>query len=82
MYGDSKLLRMCDDFFLKNWTKKNAAPLRMRRLYSVGQLRCCGVAEDFLAIRDTPIVCKPIRNCVWAVLMGQANDVFPTRRDL
>ena len=44
--------------------------------------RCCGVAVAFLAIPDTPYVRKPIRNCVWAVLMGQTNDVFPTRRDL
>ena len=40
------------------------------------------VAVAFLAIPDTPYVCKPIRNCVWAVLMGQTNDVFTTRRDL
>ena len=30
----------------------------------------------FLAIPDTPYVRKPIRSCVWAVLMGQTNDVF------
>ena len=39
-------------------------------------------AVAFLAIPDTPYVRKPIRNCVWAVLLGQTNDVFPTRRDL
>ena len=39
-------------------------------------------AAAFLAISDTAYVRKPIRNCVWAVLMGQTNDVFPTHRDL
>ena len=39
-------------------------------------------AVAFLAIPDTLYVRKPIRNCMWAVLMGQTNDVFQTRRDL
>ena len=38
-------------------------------------VQCCGVAVAFLAIPDTPYVPKPIRNCVWAVLMGQTKDV-------
>ena len=32
-------------------------------------------AVTFLAIPDKPYVCKPIQNCVWAVLMGQTKDV-------
>ena len=76
MYGESKLLRSCGDFF--NWFKTIAAPMRARRLCSVVNYAEAVDAVAFLAIPDTPYVRRPIRNCVWAVLMGQTNDDFPT----
>ena len=86
MYGESKLLQTCGDFF-ENWFNKNCRTLEneaivQRRSATLKAFDAC-VAVAFLAIQpDTPYVRKPIRNCMWAVLMGQTNDVFTTRRDL
>ena len=77
MYGKSKLLRTCSDLLktvLKNCRTLENEVIVQRRSATLKAFD----AVAFLAIPVTPYVRKPIRNCVWAVLIDLTNDVFPT----
>ena len=85
MYGESKLLRSCGDFF-KNWFKKNC---RILENDTIVQRRSATLkAFDAVALQWLSLRFQIRRTfasefaIVWAVLMGQTNCVFPTRTDL